>query len=110
MSIYQAGRPFKYNPAVRNSKLPPPSSGEYRIRDSSGSILYVGETCNLARRIKEHQRSGKLPCDGSRFAEYMLADCHSTSSDRRGHERHSIHKHRPLLNRSRGGEGRPAKC
>ena len=36
------------------------------------------------------------------------ADGRSTSRTRREHEQQSIEKHHPTLNRSKGGEGRPA--
>lgn len=38
----------------------------------------------------------------------MVADGRSTSRTRREHEQQSIEKHHPTLNRSKGGEGRPA--
>ena len=106
MSIYSSGRPMKYNPTTGAGTKPPARPGEYRIRDAYGSMLYIGETDNLARRTAEHIRSGKLPSYGT--IEYQLADGRSTSRTRREHERSKIAQHRPPLNRSGGGEGRPA--
>ena len=110
MAIYKPGRPRKYNPTNGVGKKPPAVPGEYRMRDGTGTITYVGETNNLARRIKEHIRSGKLPVGqrGRNTVEYKVADGRSTSRTRREHEQRSIAKHKPLLNRSKGGEGRPA--
>ncbi len=110
MSIYKPGRPNKYDPTTGVGVKPPARPGEYRMRDDSGAITYVGETNNLARRIKEHIRSGKLPVgqEGRNTVEYKVADGRSTSNTRRKHEQQSIAKHQPPLNKSRGGEGRPA--
>ena len=61
MSIYKAGRPWKYDPTTGAGHRPPNSPGEYRMRDGSGCITYIGETNDLSRRMREHIRSGKLP-------------------------------------------------
>lgn len=110
MSVYKAGRPHRYNPSTGAGQEPPAKPGEYRIRDEDGNIIYVGETNNLARRTQEHIRSGKLPTgeDGEGAIDYMEADGRSTSRTRRAHEQQSIAKHHPPLNKSKGGEGRPA--
>lgn len=110
MSVYKAGRPHKYNPTTKKGDAPPSKEGEYRIRNAKGTIVYIGETNNLKRRMNEHIRSGKLPCgegENSTF-EYQLADRRSSSSTRREHERQKIEQHSPALNRSGGGEGRIA--
>lgn len=110
MGIYKPGRPRTYIPATGKGTIPPQKPGIYRIRSTSGEILYIGETCNLHRRMQEHIRAGKISL--SRTApsrvEYKVADGRSTSSSRRAHERMKIAKHNPSLNRSRGGEGRIA--
>ena len=110
MAIYKPGRPTKYNPTSGIGQKPPAKPGEYRMRDGSGIITYIGETNNLARRTSEHIRSGKLPAGpGCKSTiEYMVADGRSTSRTRRAHEQQSIEKHHPTLNKSKGGEGRPA--
>ena len=41
--------------------------------------------------------------------EYQVADGRSTSHTRREHEKKKIKEHDPVLNKSKGGEGRPAK-
>jgi excinuclease UvrABC nuclease subunit len=107
MSTYKPGRPTKYNPLTGAGTKPPPKPGEYRIRDKYGDMSYIGETNNLSRRTDEHKRSGKLPLDGSTI-EYKIADGRSTSATRRKHEKDKIMQHNPPLNKSRGGEGRPA--
>ena len=105
---YRPGRPLKYRPADGN--LPPAMPGEYRIRDQQGNLLYIGETCNLERRTKEHMRYGKLtPASGGVTIECKIADIRSTSRTRRVHERAKIAQHNPRLNCSAGGEGCPAR-
>ena len=106
MSAYKPGRPTKYDPSTGTGTKPPARQGEYRIRDASGNILYIGETNELSRRMGEHIRSGKL-ASGYTF-EYQVADGRSTSRTRREHERAKIKQHQPPLNKSKGGEGRPA--
>ncbi len=110
MSIYKSGRPTKYNPTTGIGRKPPAKPGEYRIRNAGGELTYIGETNNLARRAGEHIRSGKLSTgsSGAGSFEYKVADGRSTSNTRREHERQKIAEHQPVLNKSRGGEGRPA--
>lgn len=110
MSAYKPGRPNKYNPTTGVGQKPPSKPGEYRICDVGGAISYIGETNNLARRTGEHIRSGKLSTGqaGAGSIEYKVADGRSTSNTRREHERQKIAQHQPPLNKSKGGEGRPA--
>lgn len=108
MALYKPGRPSKFCPTTLAGSKPPSQPGEYRIRDSAGAIAYVGETCDLNRRMQQHIRSGKLSHRDSSTFEYKVADSHSTSAQRRAHERQKIREHQPYLNRSGGGEGRPA--
>lgn len=61
MSLYKPGRPAKYEPNTGKGKEPPSKPGEYRIRDDeTGEILYVGEACNLKRRMQQHKRNGRF--------------------------------------------------
>ncbi|MDY0017636.1 MAG: GIY-YIG nuclease family protein [Candidatus Delongbacteria bacterium] len=60
MGIIKKGRPKKYYPETGEGNLPPNEPGLYRIRDESGKIVYVGETNNLRRRMREHIRTGKI--------------------------------------------------
>ena len=106
MSIYKPGRPAKYILATGAGIKPPSQSGEYRIRDTAGTIQYVGETCNLNQRMHEHVRTGKLAEGWS--IECKVANGRSTSATRRRHEQAKIEQHQPPLNKSKGGEGRPA--
>ena len=108
MGIYKPGRPTKYNPSSEKGQKPDAKPGEYRIRDSSGAITYIGEANDLRRRMNEHIRSGKLPVTDGSSIEYKMADGRSTSKTRRAHEQLKIEQHRPLLNKSKGGEGRIA--
>lgn len=107
MSIYKPGRPIKYNPTTGTGQKPPAKPGEYRIREAS-QIVYIGECNNLARRTREHLRNGKLANCAERTIEYKIADGRSTYKTRREHERAKIAAHQPLLNKTKGGEGRPA--
>lgn len=100
-------RMFRYAPKHDRGRRPPAKPGEYRLCSRWGRLLYIGETCNLCRRMQEHLRSGKLPAGG--IFKYQLADPRSTSRSRRAHEREKIALHRPPLNRSAGGEGRIAR-
>ena len=106
MGAYPAGRMYRYVPGHGRGQRPPAKPGEYRLRTRWGRLLYIGETCNLCRRMREHLRSGKLPASG--VFEYQIADPRSTSQSRRKHEREKIARHHPPLNRSAGGEGRIA--
>ena len=111
MTMYKPGRPHKYTPSTGTGSKPPAKPGEYRIRDSKGVIIYVGETNNLERRTKEHSRKGKLTdkrAEGGSI-EWKVADGRSTSRTRRIHERQKIEQHTPSMNKSSGGEGRIAK-
>ena len=110
MGIYKPGRPFKYVPATQSGSRPPEKPGIYRIRSAGGTILYIGETCNLARRIREHIRSGKISVSrrAPSSVEYQIADGRSNSCTRRIHEKRKIAAHKPRLNKSGGGEGRIA--
>ena len=110
MGIYKPGRPRSYVPALGKGRVPPNSPGIYRIRSATGEILYIGETCDLRRRIREHIRAGKssLSQSAPSRVEYQLADGRSSSRSRREHERRKIARHKPPMNRSRGGEGRIA--
>lgn len=104
MGIYSRGRPKKVD--YDGSGSIPHSPGEYRIRDAEKNIKYVGETNDLGRRAREHKKTGKFGKDST--LEYMVANDWTTSADRRRHERRSIEKHKPYMNKSKGGEGRPA--
>ncbi|MCR5520943.1 MAG: GIY-YIG nuclease family protein [Lachnospiraceae bacterium] len=110
-SIYKPGRPAKYTPETGQGKCPPRAPGEYRIRNKDGILTYVGETGNLYVRLEQHQRYGKLSNGqnaGGSF-EWKQADRRSSSATRRVHERAKIAQHKPPMNGSCGGEGRPCK-
>lgn len=104
MGIYSSGRMKKYRQGDGKEKLPPNKPGEYRIRNGNGAVVYVGETCDINRRMNEHRRSGKFGKDES--FEYQVADGRSTSSTRREHERKKIEQHNPERNKRAGGGGR----
>jgi excinuclease UvrABC nuclease subunit len=104
MGLYKPGRMPE---TCAGGIKPPAKSGEYRIINEKRIITYIGETNNLARRMGEHRRTGKLG-NNDRFV-WQVADGRSTSLTRRTHEREKIKKHSPLMNKSKGGEGRKAK-
>ena len=107
----QKGQTPKIRPNDQKWEKPPKEPREYRIRDDSGKIIYIGETNNLERWMHEHIRSGKLKTgeESKGTVEYQLADKRSTSVTRCLHERAKIKQHDPALNKSKGGEGRSAK-
>lgn len=110
MGVYKKGRPCKYIPATKKGRIPPKTAGEYRICTARGKIVYIGETCNLYRRMQEHIRSGKIVLRGRNVSTflYQVASAESTSTSRREHEKKKIRKHKPKKNKSSGGEGRKA--
>lgn len=59
MGIYKPRHSKKYNPAIREGRKLFAKLGEYRIKDVGKNSLYVGEACNLDRRMKQHIRSGQ---------------------------------------------------
>lgn len=106
MGIYSSGRPKKVRTSEGLNSLPH-APGEYRHRNAEGVIVYVGETNDINRRNREHQRNGRF---GEGYTvEYKVADGRTTSRTRRMHEQQKIKQHNPALNKSRGGEGRLAK-
>ena len=110
MSAYRPGRPNKYNPTTGMGQKPPEKPGEYRIRDASGAIVYIGrQVIWRAGPANTSAAVSWLLAEREREPiEYKVADGRSTSRTRREHERQKIAQHNPPLNRSRGGEGRPA--
>lgn len=96
---YKPGRPSKQNP--------PTAPGEYRWRNKeTRQVDYVGETNDLSRRKKEHERSDKPVSSSTHDYEWKTADRLSTSKTRRKHESEKINQHTPRLNRRGGGGGR----
>ena len=110
MGTYKQGRPKEIDPFNEMDKIPK-KPGEYRKIEKTGSQMrennYIGETNNLHRRIGEHKRTGKIK-PGEKIA-IQVADGRSTSNTRREHEKEKIAKHKPIENKSSGGEGRKAK-
>ncbi len=103
MAIYKKRRPKVAKCSTDISD----KAGEYRIISSENTIKYIGETCNLKRRYGEHKRTGKLSDEDKFF--YQEADGRSSSYTRREHEREKITRHKPKINKSKGGEGRVSK-
>ena len=102
MSMYKKGRPSRQDP--------PKTAGKYQYRNKkTGEIEYIGETANLARRMKQHEVSDNSLSRKTHDAEWKVADGRSSSKTRRKHEQDSINKHNPKLNKRQGGGGRKAK-
>ena len=108
MGIFKPGRPEKYRPSEQSGKKPPAAPGVYRIRDEHDKVVYVGEAVNLRKRMNEHIRKTGNLRNGESF-EYKVASPDSDSASRREVERQKIARFKPERNRSRGGEGRPAR-
>ena len=108
MGDFSRGRPSKYRPFESIGRKPPNSPGVYRIRNEAGTVVYVGETVDLYKRMREHIRNTGNLRPGETF-EFKEASSTSTSASRREVERQKIAKFKPERNRSSGGEGRPAK-
>ena len=88
---------------------PPNEPGAYRwINNLTDVIEYIGETADLARRSREHERSSKPLSSETHSFEWKKANSGSTSDTRREHERKKIDQHKPALNKVRGGGGRKA--
>lgn len=55
---YGPGRPKRW--IKGETRIPPNTAGEYRIRDKeSGEVKYVGETKDLQKRLNQHTRRPK---------------------------------------------------
>jgi hypothetical protein len=93
-----------YGPGAPSKSDPPKAAGEYRIKGPDGKIKYLGETKDLQRRKKQHERSGRI-APGDTF-EHKVANPEATTDERRAHEKEKIKKHNPPENKSKGGEGR----
>ena len=107
MSVYKSGRPNKYAPNAKKGKEPPSEPGEYRIRIES-EIAYIGTSANMKNRMNAHVKSGKIANESDTF-EWKQADKRYSDQSRKEHEKKKITQHKPLLNKSSGGEGRPPK-
>lgn len=107
MSLYEPGRPIEVKPFdTMRKKTVPHEKGEYRILDMSRNILYIGQAKDLARRMKDHIRTGKLNKNNGIFA-FKVANEDASWKSLVNHERQKIKKHDPPLNKRAGGAGRP---
>ena len=102
MGIFKRGRPSRQSP--------PSGPGLYRwVEKATGSIAYIGESNDLRRRMREHERSDKPWSRDTHHYEWKRADGRSSSQTRREHEKAKIQKHQPRGNRNGGGGGRKAR-
>lgn len=101
---YTRGRPFRFDPLSGDGTMPLGKPGMYIVRNQDNERQYIGETCDLMRRINEHLRIGDIQdCD---TVDYMVADGRSSSKTRRIVESQKISIHRPPCNQRGGGGGR----
>lgn len=104
MSLFNKGKPKR----VRDIDELPSTRGEYRFRDEDGNVQYIGISEDLKRRAKEHRRTGKFR-DGM-SVDYMEANPDTSYRELREHERKSIKKYNPPLNKKAGGGGKTPKA
>jgi len=94
-----------FGPGRPSCQDPPAAKGEYRfVNTDTGEIGYVGQTNNLKRRKREHERARPDVAATHRF-EWKQAHDKATSADLKDHERKKIKKKKPPLNRRAGGGG-----
>jgi len=98
-----------FGPGRPSTRPPPAAKGEYRIVNTeTGEIGYIGQTNNLQRRKREHERSRPELADTHRF-EWKTAHETATSQDLKEHERKKIRQKKPPFNKRAGGGGPNAK-
>ena len=84
----------------------PSQPGIYRfVNKVTGTVDYVGQTNNIKRRIGEHKRSGNLDSAIHNII-YGIAKADATRDALCFTEKHHIKKHRPVKNKTQGGNGR----
>jgi len=107
MQLYKSGRPKEVHPLDPNeTRVIPKAKGEYRIlHGETKEVMYLGVTCDLHRREREHERTGKINDENCIFA-YKVADGRASQDRINDHERAKINKHDPPLNQRAGGAGR----
>ncbi len=84
----------------------PEAMGIYRIKHrKTGLIEYIGQTNNLKRRAREHERDGRYKSIVHTI-EYGIASKNTTRDDLLKTEKKHIKKHKPKQNKTIGGNGR----
>lgn len=104
--VIEKHNPNPFGRGAPSSAPPPDAAGMYRIvsRDD-GSILYIGVSKSIRRRLGEHRRFGKYVETLHTFKWQLLRDGASLE-DLYSHERRKVAKHRPTNNIRAGGGGR----
>ena len=101
--LFRAGRP--------SQGAPPDKPGLYRlIRKDDGTILYIGQTSNLAKRIREHERHSFREIEWL-AAWKAIVPCftHDVYQLLLDMERTQIARHRPAGVCTAGREGAPPR-
>jgi len=105
MGTIKRGRPPTYDLYAKDSRQPPEKKAVY-IVEQPDKQEYVGKATDVKDRTSQHRRSKKFP-EGSKI-KCMIADGRATSRTLGIVEQRLISERKPTLNKSKGGEGRPA--
>ena len=102
--------PQLFGPGTPSLSDPPAKPGLYRmIRKDDGTIRYIGQTSDLAKRIREQRK--RFPEDEYAAAWMAIVPCFTNEAYDllRDMERKHIDRHRPECNATRGREGSPPR-
>ena len=97
-----------FGPGRHSFQAPPKSMGEYRVIGPGGVLKYIGKTVDLYRRYLEHRRAGNKMGPSDKFG-WKEPKPGTTRQQLTEYESAKIDKHKPSLNRIRGGGGRLPK-
>lgn len=97
MARYEAspmgrGRPRRFYPSTGRGTPPPNGPGGYYI----GAHEYIGQTCDLGRRTREHVQNGDVPPGG--YIDYMSTRPDSSREQRLAWEARKIRQKHPPRN------------
>ncbi len=107
LSVQRTVAPFR--PGRPSKGEPPHAPGEYRWRNKqSGEIEYIGESADLMRRKRQHEKSSAPWSRETHDFEWKPADRRFGQQARRNHEKAKIAQHTPKGNKNIGGGGRIA--
>lgn len=84
-----------YSNTLKSRREIPSKPGSYTLKNRSGKALYVGETNNLNRRIKEHHYDTT-----KHFSKVSITPTRSKSQARKIEDRR-LHQRKPPLNKKK---------